>query len=263
MTIRVKAMCSGSSGNSYLIWTNKTAILIDFGISAQYRCWEALAAVTKVAGRISSVFVTHAHPDHINYSSLKVLAESGVKVRCPRAVRGEIEDRYGDEYSHNIASFSRGLTIGDLNIRHIAVEHSPSASTYAYSVTTSRRGREYKATLFTDFRRFTDEHVEFARDSDVIMLETSYDLHMYQTSDNNYGCQYHMPNHKAAAFLHKVCDLSESHPKTVILGHLSERCNKRHLPPKAIARHFKEHGTSMGFSMQVAEKHVPSRLVAV
>ncbi|HBA61074.1 MAG TPA: hypothetical protein DCZ92_09700 [Elusimicrobia bacterium] len=264
MAFKYRTLCSGSSGNASVLWTAKTAILIDFGILTQYRGREALAAVKEMAGRrAAAVFVTHAHSDHINKNSLKILAEAGIKVHCHPEVRQQIVERCGVRHQEIILTFTGQAAVGDLLVSHIPVDHSPRAATFAFAVTTRRRGRSYKASFFTDLSKFTDQHVAFAQDSDLILLEASYDLDLYRSSDNNYGCEYHLPNHKAAKFLHLVCEKSARKPKAVVLAHLSERCNQRHLPAEAVAVYFKERGRKPGFDLHVAGKREPGAVLAI
>ena len=57
-------LCSGSSGNSSLLQTDNSKILIDAGGSAK-RITEALSSVNVDISSIDAIIVTHEHIDHI------------------------------------------------------------------------------------------------------------------------------------------------------------------------------------------------------
>src|ERR1035437_245850 len=98
MPIKFRSLCSGSGGNAALLWAGASAVLIDFAPGCQRDCRAALHEVKKTA-RVSAVLVTHAHGDHINRNSLKVLKEEGLTVRCHPEVLRQIKERHGAEYA--------------------------------------------------------------------------------------------------------------------------------------------------------------------
>ena len=62
--MKVKVIASGSKGNSTLIKTDNTNILIDIGINYQYLCNE-LNKIDLEPKQISAILITHTHSDHI------------------------------------------------------------------------------------------------------------------------------------------------------------------------------------------------------
>ena len=57
-------LCSGSSGNSSLIQTENSKILIDAGGSAK-KITEALSSINVDISSLDAILVTHEHIDHV------------------------------------------------------------------------------------------------------------------------------------------------------------------------------------------------------
>ncbi len=69
--MRMTVLASGSKGNSAVISTDRTRILVDAGLSCR-ELFRRLALVGEDPGQLSAILVTHEHQDHI--SGLGVLA---------------------------------------------------------------------------------------------------------------------------------------------------------------------------------------------
>ncbi|OIO01114.1 MAG: hypothetical protein COX65_09650 [Elusimicrobia bacterium CG_4_10_14_0_2_um_filter_56_8] len=245
-----KSLCSGSGGNSALLWTAGSAVLIDFAPGCQRDCRAALRELRETCATLNTVLVTHAHGDHINRNSLRVLSEQGFTVRCHPEVRREILKRHGETYSGIIKSFEGEVHVGDLKIRGVPVDHSPSCYATAFIISS---GQGKKASVFTDLRRFGAGHPALAADSDLLWLEANHDLELLKSCGHP-GSEFHLSNTETARFLHKVCSLSARQPQFVVLGHLSADCNAPHLPELEIKTYFKEQGCRIKFRTQVAPR---------
>ena len=62
--IKFCSLFSGSSGNSIFVGTEDTKILIDAGLSGK-KVAEALDSIGEDPTRLSAIFITHEHSDHI------------------------------------------------------------------------------------------------------------------------------------------------------------------------------------------------------
>ncbi len=243
------------------MWTGGTAVLIDFAPGSQRACREALAEAEKTCGLPAAVLVTHAHGDHINRNSLKVLEEAGIKVLCHPGVRQQILARHGSKHAAIITSFAGQIKIGDLQVGYTEVDHAPGYHTTAFTLTTRRGRKEHKASVFTDFSGFTEAHAAFAANSDLLLLEANHDAEMLRMFGHP-GSEYHLSNLKAAEFLHRVCQLGAA-PQAVVLGHLSGQCNAPHLPPKEIAEYFAGKGLPVKFKILVAGRSEPGAIIVL
>jgi len=257
MSIKFRTLCSGSGGNSALLWTGSSGVLIDFAPGCQRDCRAVLHGVKQHAA-VAAVLVTHAHGDHINRNSLKVLKEEGIKVLCHPEVCRQIKERHGGEYSGIIEPFEGTLAIAGLKVVQAPVEHSPRCYTSAFIVTAGK----YKVSLFTDLSRFTQEHVALAADSDLLALEANHDLELLKIYGHP-GSEFHMSNMRTAEFLHGICARGSRQPGTVVLGHLSEDCNRAHLPVKEIEDFFGRNNFPVRFKTHVAPRSVPGPVLTI
>lgn len=258
MGIKFKSLCSGSGGNAALLWTDTAGALIDFAPGCQRDCRAMLSEVKQLSGALPVVLVTHAHGDHINRNSLKVLKEEGLTVRCHPAVCRQIKERHGTKYAGIMQPFDCRLNMGGLTVDQIPVEHSPDCHTNAFFVTAGR----YKVSIFTDLSCFTDEHVALAVDSDLLCLEANHDLELLKSCGHP-GSEFHMSNLQAARFLHGICGRSRRQPKAVVLGHLSEDCNRPHLPVKEIESYFGKNNLPVKFKTHVSPRSEPGTLLTI
>jgi len=247
-----RSLCSGSGGNASLLWTAGAAVLIDFAPGCQRDCRAALGEIKLCCGTLDTVLVTHAHGDHINSNSLKVLREEGFKVRCHPEVCRQIKERHGAAHAGIIHPFENDLAVGDIKVSHVQVDHSPGCFTTAF-ILTSVRGRGQKAAIFTDLHSFTDRHAALAADSDLLWLEANHDLELLKRCGHP-GSEFHLSNLETARFLHDICVRSGRQPQAVVLGHLSESCNAPHLPEREIRDYFKKHHSQVKFKTHVAPR---------
>ena len=66
--MRVDLLCSGSKGNSCLVRTDSTSILIDCGSTKRY-LMDALSRVQQDPSSLDSLLITHTHKDHVSQLS--------------------------------------------------------------------------------------------------------------------------------------------------------------------------------------------------
>lgn len=69
--MRMTVLASGSKGNSAVISTERTRILVDAGLSCR-ELFRRLAAAGEDPSRLSAILITHEHQDHV--AGLGVLA---------------------------------------------------------------------------------------------------------------------------------------------------------------------------------------------
>jgi phosphoribosyl 1,2-cyclic phosphodiesterase len=262
MAIKFRSLCSGSGGNAALLWTDTSGVLIDFAPGCQRDCRRILREAKQAAGYLSAVLVTHAHGDHINRNSLKVLREEGLTVRCHPKVCRQIKERHGSEYAGIIQPFKDQVTIGDWTAVHVPVEHSPRCYTTALILTAASGGRRYKVSVFTDHSDFSEEHLSLAADSDLLCLEANHDMELLE-SYGHPGSEFHMSNIRTAEFLHGICMRGRRQPGAVVLGHLSEDCNRPHLPVQEIESFFGRNSTGLEFETHVSPRSAPGGLLTI
>ena len=62
-------LCSGSSGNSSLLQTDNSKILIDAGVSGK-KIQDCLKEIGENCADIDALFITHEHSDHIKAAGI-------------------------------------------------------------------------------------------------------------------------------------------------------------------------------------------------
>ena len=112
MRIALGCLASGSSGNSYLIKTDTTAVLVDAGLSGK-QIFERLEAFG-VGDAPAGVLVTHEHSDHIK--GLPVLMKKKVPVYANESTARAVSD--GRFSSGAFVRFATGdsFWVGDIRV---------------------------------------------------------------------------------------------------------------------------------------------------
>lgn len=253
--LKFKSFKSGSGGNAALIWTGGAGLLIDFAPGCQRDCRAVIAEARALCGDLLGAVITHAHGDHINRNSMKVLAEAGLKAYChPRAAE-QARERFGGEYAAVLFPFESPLVLGEFTVSQAEVPHAPGYHTCALMVTYGRGLKRRRAAVFTDFNAFTDTHVSFAAGADLLLLEANHDPELMRRNWHP-GSEYHMSNPLAADFLLRVCE-ADGPPQAVVLAHLSEDCNHPDLPEREVRRYFKKKKLRLDFQLHTARRDAP------
>src|SRR3989442_1515581 len=130
LSVRVCVLGSGSRGNSTLVATEKTRLLVDAGFSKK-ETYARLAAVGERADSYAAVIVSHEHSDHI--SGLRGLA---LDLKIPIYISSTTRDAiWWDPRVNSFELFTPGaqFTIGDIEVTPFSVPHDaadPVASTF-------------------------------------------------------------------------------------------------------------------------------------
>ncbi len=202
MAIRMTVLASGSRGNSAVLSSSDTSILIDAGLS----CKETLKRM-HTAGEdplaLKGVVITHEHQDHVN--GLAVLAR---KLRIP-------------------ISFQ----IGDIGVTPFTIPHDAADPVgFVFNVEGVRIG------FVTDLGYMPTSVRTHLRGCDGLVIESNHDLEMLRVGPYPWAVKQrvmsrtgHLSNEELAKFLATDYDGGASF---IVLAHLSENNN---LPEVALA----------------------------
>lgn len=227
--MKVISVGSSSSGNSYIITTEDSTIILDVGLPAK-RIVEGLAKVGRSPEDVDAVLITHEHSDHIK--SIRAIGR-----QCPNAIfyasRGTVEKtsnfRYiDDERIHCIAAgeiFDAGD--GSAELATFELNHD-AAEPLGFTITADGE----KLAVVTDCGVITDEIYEAIKDADMLVLESNHDEHMLMYGEYPYYLKVriksdhgHMSNAHAGETLASILADRESaccdKPLKVMLAHLS------------------------------------------
>lgn len=257
--VSFQSLRSGSSGNCLALWDDDTSLLFDLGVSSQRGCGELLAGRGAGNGTVDAVFVSHAHGDHVNSSSLKFLGKSGIAVHGHRSVLDQLAARHAPGEWKQPPRLrplpSNGVQLGRFSVSLVGLTHAPGYPNFGFLV---RHGR-LRMVLATDFNdvRALEGHLPGA---DFVFLESNHDLELLRRHYNP-ASLFHLNNPQAARALHVSIERAKSAPRAVMLGHLSEDRNTPHLALEEMRAEFRRTRTSLDFELLVAPRHRPSPVV--
>ncbi|MDR2163597.1 MAG: MBL fold metallo-hydrolase [Clostridiales Family XIII bacterium] len=235
MSLRFCSIASGSSGNSYLVRTDSTAIVIDAGVTAR-KIIEGLTMANTDPDEVKALLITHEHTDHINGVPVTANRLGGASVF---ASRGTWEGVSGGSWRRNPRplvseerkeSFAPGdiFTVGDIKIQTVPLSHDAMAP--AGYVLRSAHG-EGSVSLITDTGIFTKRMTSASADADIFVIEANHDVDMLvrgrypdflkQRILSKTG---HLSNEAAADALLRVMALKRK-KRCVLLAHLSAENN--------------------------------------
>ena len=233
MNLAICSLASGSSGNCYLIKSNKAAILADAGISGRQISLR-LGALGLGTDCINAVVVTHEHSDHT--MGLSVLAKSeGVKFFLSEGTEREITELHGKE---NVRAFSTGesFDIEDIRVNTFHLSHD-AADPAGYSFVSGGK----KISIVTDTGIVTDEIFNAVKDSDILVLESNHDVSMLKIGPYPWFLKQrilsdhgHLSNDAAAEVLMRIAaeEKGAIKQRQILLAHLSRENN---FPEMALA----------------------------
>ncbi len=220
-SLEINVLASSSRGNSIMIRSDNTAVLLDAGISAR-RITNCLKSLKMDLSDLDAVLLTHEHSDHIK--GLKTLLK---KQKLPVFTRAKTFkamnclDDIPPECCHVIASDT--FTVGSLNIRPFSISHD-AADPVGYTITDGR----HKITSATDLGFVSEEVKEALDGADALVLEANHDVNMlqngmypWQLKQRILGRCGHLSNFAAGMAITQL----RKQPENIILAHLSEKNN--------------------------------------
>ena len=230
ISFRVSILASGSTGNSTLLETEHTTLLIDAGLGRKemQRRFEALGRTSP--DRVDAILVTHEHTDHS--SGLPQMAREW---KCPAYLTEptyfEILKVYQDSPKTKIehVKFVRPGTrfaIGEIEITPFAVPHD-AADPVGYTF----RAGGTKVAIVTDLGYMPELVKHHLRETDFLILESNHDLDMLKVGPYPWYIKQrvmsrtgHLSNTVVSDFL-ADSDVFDGRARHLVLAHLSEQNN--------------------------------------
>lgn len=256
------SLYSGSTGNSSLVQTNNTKILIDAGESAK-KISEALASLNIEPTQIDGILITHEHSDHI-----KGLGTFSKKYNVPVYANIETWNAMSKQKeklnNENIKYFTFDkFRIGDLSILPFSIPHD-AANPCGFNIFYNDK----KISVATDIGHMTKDIVNNLCNSSFILLEANYDPNILKCSSYPYslkqrisGPNGHLSNDAAGE---TISYLAKHGLNTVMLGHLSKENNFPELAYKTVVEQLIENNVNENyFHLSVADRYNVSPIIDV
>lgn len=233
--IRFTVLGSGSTGNSVLITTHETRVLVDAGMSARETV-RRMIQMGEDPARLDGIIVTHEHGDHAG--GLRVLLKS---LQCPVFISGETRDAYirerdgGSEEPRRRADVLRDRTveitsscefrIGQIDFHPFTVPHDAADN---FGFTAEYEG--VRIATIMDFGHVTTLVRERLRGCAAIVIESNHsrdmlkacDVYPWELKQRILSRNGHLSNEDVAEWLKDGFDGTASH---IVLAHLSQRAN--------------------------------------
>ncbi len=213
---------SGSSGNAFAIGCGDEILLVDAGFSAREIGKRALAVGLDL-GRVTGIILTHEHGDH-TAGAARLARTLGIPILTAPGTWQRLQPKMPTARFLPLAIMG-GVTHGAFHIEACLVSHD-AAEPVAVSV---RTASGHRVGIAYDLGRLTTAVRFLLRDSHAVIIEANHDEVLLRTSgyppvvqDRIASSSGHLSNRAAAELLTELV-----HPglTTVVLAHLSERCN--------------------------------------
>jgi len=233
---------SGSTGNSVLMSSETTKVLVDAGMSSR-EILRRLAEVGVDHSRLDGILLTHEHGDHAG--GLRVLMSA---IDCPVYISRPTQDAYFDtkaggqngdsESSKRRAALkdktveiesSREFRIGDIDFEPFSVPHD-AADNFGF---VAKKDGVKVATLM-DFGHVSELIKQSLRGCDAIVVESNHSrdmlracsMYTWDLKQRIMSRTGHLSNEDLSDWLTNDFDGSARH---IVLAHLSQRANEPNL----------------------------------
>ena len=254
---RIVPLYSSSSGNSTLIKSRGTYILVDCGMSCKMMT-KALVACGVYPEDVSAVFLTHRHSDHVN--GVPVFSRKYhtpiYGTRATLAVLDGLASPVTEIEENDIVQLENGP-----EVRAFPTPHDVNGSV-CYRIFNHDTGNSIA--VMTDLGRMNDGMKGFARSSDVILLESKYDPYMLEHGEYPWplkkrisGGHGHISNPESAECAEFFIN---NGTKKFILGHLSPHNNTPDIARETFTTLLADRGLVEGidYEVKIAKKDMPS-----
>jgi phosphoribosyl 1,2-cyclic phosphodiesterase len=231
--LRITALGSGSRGNSLLLESGDTRVLLDAGYSP--RMTELRLANAGVAPEsIEALIVTHEHTDHARGAAgcadkwgWRLLATTGTLSEC-----FQLPERTPE----TLPSFGM-FSIGAFHFQTVPISHDADEPV---AVVVTARGSGARAAVVYDLGAVTDGVRQAIAEVDILVIESNHDPEMLRNGPYPAVLQRriasrhgHLSNYAAARAAADCAHRSMSH---VVLAHLSQKNNTPALATRTMAR---------------------------
>lgn len=229
MGVSVSVLASGSRGNTAVVQTSTTKILVDAGISCR-ETFKRMKALDEDPRSLSAIVITHEHSDHV-YG----LATLCKKLRVPVFMTGATHQAWArsmrDENGVRpklerleIFAAGRSFQIGDIAVTPFTIPHDA-----ADPVGFTFRAEGVKIGFATDLGYIPASVRDHLRRCEVLLMESNHDVEMLRVGPYPWSVKQrvmsrvgHLSNDALAEFFTSDYDGEAAY---VVLAHLSEHNN--------------------------------------
>ncbi len=243
--MKYTVFCSGSKGNSTLIETETTKVLLDCGHSKRFLT-QSFHNCGVQYQEIDALVITHNHIDHI--SQLKMFREKPVYAPY----------RLNQREDATILEPYQWFSIGDLMILPLPLSHDAQAI-FGYVF----KNKQESLVYITDTGYLKETDFEILSNADYYIFESNHDIELLMQTQrpfqvksrilSDYG---HLSNEDSAAYLTQLIGLKT---KSIVLAHLSSEANTERCALQTLVETFEAHHVILNpeISIDCAKQNEP------
>jgi phosphoribosyl 1,2-cyclic phosphodiesterase len=227
--VRLTVLASGSGGNSILVESDRTRVLVDAGLAARQIALRLERTLTTTRlDDVQAVLLTHEHTDHI--TGIPALASTGLPIYTTPGTA-----RAGNLTKTIDVGAGQPVTIGALEVLPVKLPHDAEEPVgFIFSDGKSKAG------ILTDCGHPDAAVAAAYRDCDILVLETNHDADMLRAGSyppslkrRIGGNRGHLSNEQAAEMLRLM---GKPAVRVLILAHLSQLNNRPRIARSVVER---------------------------
>jgi len=243
MVLSLCSLASGSTGNATLLKTDDTCLLFDAGQSMKYiiSCFDELGFDPEA---LDGIFISHEHSDHIRGAGA-LSRKFGIPIWCNNGTWLAAKTKLGNIEYHKEFKTEQLVILNDLEILPIPISHD-AAEPVCFRI--RQLNTSLQAGIITDIGILTPPVKHYLYNSNILMLESNYDLDMLVngTYPENVklfilGELGHLSNNEAGE---SIIELMGKNTEHVLLSHISQDNNTPELAFKTVAKIINRLGIS-------------------
>lgn len=259
---QVAVLASGSKGNSVVVRTMHTSLLVDAGVSRK-RIFDALQQLSLQPSQLSAILVSHEHSDHIG--GIPVIAKQvHTPVHMTEPTWRACASRLGP-LAAEVVHFCPGtaFTVGDIVVTPFSASHDAVDGCHFLLAPVDQPER--RLAVVTDAGFLTNLLVTKLHGVSTLVLESNHDLRMlmdgpypWDLKQRIRGRQGHLSNDQAVGLIGQIM-----HPglRNLILAHLSEINNTPELARATMRQYLDEVRLDTG--LYIASQYESTPLIEV
>lgn len=251
---------SGSSGNSSLIMSDNSKILVDCGVSCK-KIEEALGSLDLSVSELDGILITHEHSDHVK--ALQVLCK---KYHVPIYANKKTFENIKQEIPEDLKTYfksNESFDVNDLKVSPFSIPHD-AADPCGFTISYENK----KAAVATDVGHAEKSLYDNLIGSDFILLESNYEPEMLKCSKYPYnlkrrilGPDGHLSNEDAGEV---VSTLVGNGSFNIKLGHLSQHNNFPELAYKTVVDSLMQHRVDFNkLHLSIADREKPDDFIEI
>ena len=255
--MKVCLLSSGSKGNSCLVISNNTKILIDIGTTSTYVINE-LDKLNIKPDEINAILITHNHVDHI-HGLKSFIKKYKTKVYVTEKLLGLLEEEIGS-FDYELYQDKQAI-IGDLRINTIRTSHD-AGEQMGFIIKDNKKSMVY----ITDTGYINNKYYEDLSNKNLYILESNHDVLMLKNGPYPYFLQQrvlsdkgHLSNDQASNYL---CKFIGDNTKTIVLAHLSEKNNTPEKALETLNKHLDDNNIKFN-NIIIAKQNEPTKVIEV